>query len=42
VFIAVFSVFIAATLVLIVLTLRWAIRRDREGRAEWRSKDKSP
>ena len=41
-FIAVFSVFIAATLVLIVLTLRWAIRRDREGRAAWRSKDKSP
>jgi hypothetical protein len=40
VFIAVFSVFIAATLVLIVLTMRWAIRRDREGRAAWRSKDK--
>jgi hypothetical protein len=33
VFIAVFSVFIAATLVLIVLTMRWAIRRDRERRA---------
>ena len=32
-FIAVFSVFIVATLVLVVLTLRWAIRRDREGRA---------
>jgi hypothetical protein len=33
VFIAVFSVFIAATLVLVVLTMRWAIRRDRERRA---------
>jgi hypothetical protein len=32
VFIAVFSVFIAATLVLVVLTMRWAIRRDRERR----------
>jgi len=42
VFIAVFSVFIAATLVLIVLTMRWAIRRDRDGRATWRSKDKTP
>ncbi len=34
VFIAVFSVFIAATLVLVVLTMRWAIRRDRERRAQ--------
>jgi hypothetical protein len=42
VFIAVFSVFIAATLVLVVLTMRWAIRRDRDGRATWRSKDKTP
>jgi len=33
VFIAVFSFFVAATLVLIVLTMRWAIRRDRERRA---------
>jgi hypothetical protein len=32
VFIAVFSVFVAATLVLIVLTLRWAIRSDRKRR----------
>jgi hypothetical protein len=32
VFIAVFSVFIAATLVLVVLTLRWAVRRDRDRR----------
>jgi hypothetical protein len=42
VFIAVFSVFIAATLVLVVLTMRWAIRRDREGRAAQHSKDESP
>jgi len=33
-FVVVFSVFIAATLVLIVLTLRWAIRRDRQGRRD--------
>jgi len=32
VFIAVFSFFVAATLVLVVLTMRWAIRRDRERR----------
>jgi hypothetical protein len=41
-FVAVFSVFIAVTLVLVVLTMRWAIRRDRDGRAAWRAKDKSP
>jgi hypothetical protein len=34
VFIAVFSVFVAATLVLIVLTMRWAIRRDRDRRQQ--------
>jgi hypothetical protein len=39
VFIAVFSVFIAATLVLVVLTLRWAIRRDRDGRAQLREEE---
>jgi hypothetical protein len=33
VFIAVFSIFIAATLVLVVMTLRWSILRDRERRA---------
>lgn len=32
---AVFGVFIAAFVVLAVVTLRWAIRRDRVGRAEW-------
>jgi hypothetical protein len=34
VFAAVFSIFIVATLVLIVLTMRWAIRRDRQRRKE--------
>jgi hypothetical protein len=33
VFIAVFSFFVLATLVLVVLTMRWAIHRDRERRA---------
>jgi hypothetical protein len=32
VFIAVFSVFIAAIVVLCVLTIRWAIQRDRARR----------
>jgi hypothetical protein len=34
VFIAVFSFFVAATLVLVVLTMRWAIRRDKERRSQ--------
>jgi hypothetical protein len=42
VFIAVFSVFIVATLVLVVLTLRWAIRRDHDGRAAQASDEKNP
>jgi hypothetical protein len=42
VFIGVFSVFIAATLVLIVLTMRWAIRRDRERRAAPDRPEKKP
>jgi hypothetical protein len=42
VFIGVFSVFIAATLVLIVLTMRWAIRRDRERRAAQEPPEKKP
>jgi hypothetical protein len=33
VFVAVFSFFVLAVVVLSVLTVRWAIRRDREGRA---------
>jgi membrane protein implicated in regulation of membrane protease activity len=34
-FYAVFGVFLVAFLVLVVITLRWAVRRDRAGRAEW-------
>jgi len=34
VFAAVFSIFVVAILVLCVLTIRFAIRRDRERRAE--------
>ncbi len=34
-FYAVFAVFVAALVVLAVVTLRWAVRRDRAGRAEW-------
>jgi hypothetical protein len=34
-FYAVFGVFVAAFAVLAVITLRWAVRRDRVGRAEW-------
>jgi hypothetical protein len=33
VFIAVFSVFVVAFIVLSVLTIRWALQRDRERRA---------
>jgi len=33
VFIAVFSFFVLATLVLCVLTIRWALRRDRQRRS---------
>jgi hypothetical protein len=33
VFAAVFSVFVVAVVVLCVLTVRWAIQRDRERRA---------
>jgi hypothetical protein len=31
----VFGVFLAAFVVLAVVTVRWAVRRDRAGRAEW-------
>jgi len=34
-FYAVFGVFVAAFVVLAVVTMRWAVRRDRVGRAEW-------
>jgi hypothetical protein len=42
VFIAVFSVFIAATLALVVVTLRWAIHRDRDRRAQQATEEKTP
>ncbi|HEV3266787.1 MAG TPA: hypothetical protein VGZ68_00110 [Acidimicrobiales bacterium] len=32
-FVAVFSVFVLAMVVLSVLTIRWAVKRDRERRA---------
>jgi len=32
---AVFGLFIAAFLVLVVVTMRWAVRRDRQGRSAW-------
>lgn len=34
-FYAVFGVFVLAFVVLTVVTVRWAVRRDRVGRAEW-------
>jgi hypothetical protein len=33
-----FGIFVAAMLAMIVIVLRWAIRRDRAGRAEWRQR----
>jgi hypothetical protein len=34
-FFVVFGVFVVALLVLVVIVLTWAIRRDRAGRAAW-------
>ncbi|MGC8470926.1 MAG: hypothetical protein ACP5PM_01330 [Acidimicrobiales bacterium] len=34
-FSAVFGVFVTALVVLAVVTVRWAVRRDRAGRADW-------
>jgi hypothetical protein len=34
-FYAVFGVFVVAFVVLVVVTMRWAVQRDRAGRAEW-------
>jgi hypothetical protein len=39
VFIAVFSIFVVAVVVLCVLTIRWAIMRDRQRRASEATKD---
>jgi hypothetical protein len=34
-FFAVFAIFVVAFVTLSVITLRWAIRRDRSGREDW-------
>ena len=34
----IFGIFVVALLTLIVIVLRWAIGRDRQGRAAWRSR----
>jgi hypothetical protein len=39
VFIAVFSIFVAAVIVLCVLTIRWAIMRDRDRRRHEAAQD---
>lgn len=41
-FLVVFTVFVVAMVVLVVLTVRFVVRRDRERRAEWRSRHPSP
>jgi hypothetical protein len=33
-----FGIFVIALIVMIVITLMWAIRRDRGGRAAWRQR----
>jgi hypothetical protein len=42
VFVAVFSIFVVAMLVLVVFIVRWAIQRDRERRAAQPPTDKLP
>jgi hypothetical protein len=37
-FFVLFGVFVAALVVLCVIVLRWAIRRDSAGRAAWRAR----
>jgi len=37
-FAIIFGIFVVALVVLIVIVLMWAIRRDRAGRAEWRQR----
>jgi hypothetical protein len=34
----IFGIFVAALLVLIVIVVLWAVRRDRAGRALWRER----
>jgi hypothetical protein len=42
VFIAIFSIFVVAMIVLVVFIVRWAIRRDRERRAAQTPTNKLP
>jgi hypothetical protein len=37
----IFGIFLVALLVLIVIVLRWAIRRDRQGRELWKQRQAS-
>jgi uncharacterized membrane protein len=37
-FAIIFGIFIAALVTMIVITLMWAVRRDRPGRAAWRQR----
>jgi hypothetical protein len=37
-FFTLFGIFVVATFVLSFITVRWAIRRDRVGRAAWRER----
>jgi hypothetical protein len=37
----VFSIFVVALVVLIVITLRFVIRRDRQGRVAWRERQQN-
>ncbi len=41
-FYAVFTFFVAAMVVLVVLSVRFTIRRDREKRAQWRDRAGRP
>jgi hypothetical protein len=40
-FVVVFAVFIAALVVLVVMTMRWAVRHDRSGWRTWRARQLS-
>jgi hypothetical protein len=37
-FAVIFSIFVVALVVLIVITLRWTFRRDKAGRVAWRER----
>jgi len=41
-FLSVFIFFVLALVVLVVLTVRFIVRRDRERRDEWRSRARPP